>query len=110
MLIGINPGQLDRRITLQTRTTAPDAYNAPVETWTDLATVWAKVDYPVTGADEETAEHLNITRRRVEFTIRHRTDVGFVARVTYNSGTYDIERIAELGRNDFLKLTTEERK
>lgn len=110
MLQGINPGQLDRRITLQTRTTAADAFNAPVETWSNLATVWAKIEYPSTGNDEETKSGLNIARRRVEFTIRHRTDIGFVERVTYNSGTYDIERIAELGRNDFLKLTTEERK
>ena len=109
MLVGINPGQLDRRITLQSRTTAADAFNTPIETWSDLATVWAKVEYPSTGSDEDTASGLNVARRRVDFTIRHRTDVGFVERVRYSGGTYDIERIAELGRNDFLKLTTEER-
>lgn len=110
MLQGINPGQLDRRVTLQTRTTAANAYNEPVETWSDLMTVWAKVEYPISGSDEETEKGLNIARRRVYFTIRHRTDIGFIERVTYDSGTYDIERIAELGRNDFLKLTTEERR
>ncbi len=110
MLTGINPGQLDRRITLQTRTTAANAYNEPVETWTTLATVWAKVEYPKTGSEEVTEKGLNVARRRVEFTIRYRTDVGFVERVIYNRITHDIERIAELGRNDFLKLTAEERR
>ena len=110
MLEGIQPGQLDRRITLQSRTVAADAYNEPVETWATLATVWAKVEYPVTGSDEATAENLNVASRRVDFTIRYRSDVGFIERVIYNSGTYDIERIAELGRDNHLKLTTEERK
>lgn len=110
MLNGLNPGQLDRRIVLQNRTTAANAYNEPVETWATLATVWAKVEYPVTGSDEATEQNLNVARRRVDFTIRYRADVGFVERITYNGGTYDIERISELGRQNFLKITAEERK
>lgn len=33
---------LNRRITLQRATTVPNELNEPVETWADLATVWAK--------------------------------------------------------------------
>lgn len=33
---------LNRRITFQRATTVPNELNEPVETWTDLATVWAK--------------------------------------------------------------------
>lgn len=110
MLKGDNPGKMDRRITLQTRTVAANAYNEPIETWTTLATVWAALEYPITGSDEETADKLNISRQRVIFTIRYRDDTGYVERVLYNDEVYDIERIAEIGRNQYLKLTTEKRK
>lgn len=110
MLKGDNPGKMDRRITLQTRTVAANAYNEPIETWATLATVWAALEYPITGSDEETADKLNIARQRVHFTIRYRDDTGYVERVLYNSEVYDIERIAEIGRNQYLKLTTEKRK
>ncbi len=110
MLQGANPGELDRRITLQSRTVAANAYNEPVETWADLATVWAKVEYPITGSDEVTDKGLNVATQRVHFTIRHRTDVGYVERIVYNSENYDIERLAEIGRKQYLKLTAEKRK
>lgn len=110
MIEGVNPGQLDRRITIQSRTTTADKYAAPVETWSTLATVWAKVEYPITGSDEQTQQGLNVATTRVIFTIRHRSDVGFTDRIQYNSEVYDIERIAELGRKSFLQITAERRK
>lgn len=35
-------GELDRRITVQRSTSTPDAFNEPIETWSDLTTVWAR--------------------------------------------------------------------
>jgi SPP1 family predicted phage head-tail adaptor len=110
MLQGDNPGKMDRRITLQSRTVTPNVYSEPIETWEDVCTVWAAVDYPKTGSDEMTEKGLNIARQRVEFTIRYRLNVGFVERIIYNSETYDIERIAEVGRSQYLKITAEKRK
>jgi len=110
MLKGDNPGKLDRRITLQQRTFAGNAYSEPIETWTTLATVWAAIEYPITGSDEETADKLNIARRRAIFTIRHLDSVDFVSRILYGSEIYDIERISEFGRKQYLKLTAETRK
>lgn len=109
MIEGINPGQLDRRITIQSRTTAPNEFNEPVETWATLADVWAKVDYPVTGSDEKT-DGVNVTTTRVVFTVRHLSGVGFTDRIQYDSEVYDIERISELGRKSYLELTAERRK
>lgn len=110
MMQGNNPGLLDRRITLQSRTVAANAYNEQIETWTDILDVWAKVEYPATGSDEITQSGLNVAFQRVMFTIRHRNDIGFVERIVYKSETYDIERIEEIGRKQYLKLTTEKRK
>jgi len=110
MLKGDNPGKLDSRIALQQRTVAPNAYNEPIETWTTLATVWASIEYPITGSDEETADKLNIARRRAIFTIRYLDSVDFISRILYGTEVYDIERIAEVGRKQYLKLTAETRK
>lgn len=109
MLKGANPGELDKRATLQVRTVAANAYNEPVETWAELATVWTKVEYPKTGSEEAFEDNINIAATRVDFTIRYRTDVGFVERILYESEVYDIERIAELGRRDYLKITGKRR-
>lgn len=43
MLRGIRVGELDRKITIQSYTTANHATtNQPVKTWSDLITVWSK--------------------------------------------------------------------
>jgi SPP1 family predicted phage head-tail adaptor len=110
MIEGIDPGHLDRRIILQKRTTAANEYNEPIETWTTLDTVWSMVEYPMTGSDEQTTAGLIQATTRVEFTIRYRTDIGFINRIQYNSTIFDIERISEVGRNSFLKITAERRK
>lgn len=110
MIKGIDPGKLDRRITLQSRTVAANAHNEPIETWSTLATVWAAIEYPITGSDEMTQQGLNVATTRANFTIRHRSDVGFVNRIQYNSEAWDIERIAEDGRKSYLIITAERRK
>jgi SPP1 family predicted phage head-tail adaptor len=109
MLKGIDPGKLDRRITLQSRTTAANAYNEPIETWATLATVWASIDYPLTGSGETFQDAINQAATNITFTIRHRDDVGFVERISYNGDTYDIERISETGRNDHLQIQAKRR-
>lgn len=43
MLRGIRPGELDRKIKIQSYTTSNHATtNQPVKTWSDLVTVWAR--------------------------------------------------------------------
>ena len=110
MLKGDNPGKLDRRITLQQQSTAKNAYGGTDKTWSTLATVWAAIEYAKTGSDEVVDSGLNLATTRTVFTIRYRDDVGFVERVLYKSEIYDVERIAEVGREDFLQLTTERKK
>ena len=90
MLKGENPGVLDKRITLQGRSVVENAYNEPVETWTAIATVWCKVEYPLTGTEEAFEDNVNIASTRVIFTIRYRGDVGFVDRILYENEIYDI--------------------
>jgi head-tail adaptor len=47
----IDPGELTERVTLQSRSVAKDAYGQDTITWTDVATVWARVCAPSAGAN-----------------------------------------------------------
>lgn len=106
MLKGINPGMLDRRVTIQARTLTYDAYNNPTETWNDTATVWTQVEYPKTGSGEVYDDNVQIASRVAVFTIRYYAglDAG-TNRLKYETDIFDIERISEVGRRNFTQLT-----
>lgn len=63
-------GKMDRMITIQRVTETADAFGSKTETWADIATVWAAIDYPSTKSDEEINGGLNISTTMIEFTIR----------------------------------------
>ena len=44
-------GKLDKRITLQSRSATLDSYGQEIDSWTDVATVWANVK-PVGGREK----------------------------------------------------------
>lgn len=101
----VKVGQLDRRITLKTRTTVQTSTGYARETWTDLATVWAQlVDRG--GAEREVSEQ-EVGVRRVAFIIRYRSDIGAADRIEYDGDIYDITNIEEVGRRRFLKISAE---
>lgn len=108
-LVGLDPGKLDRRITIQTRSTSVDAYGTPIETWGDTVTVWAGIEYPKTGSSEAYDDKVNIATTAVIFTIRNRSVNAGENRIEYDGEVYDIERIAELGRNNYLQITAKKR-
>lgn len=100
-------GKLDRRLTLQTLTTTRGAEGGIVETWADLATVWAERleetsrEYRAAGA-----RHTDISR---VFRIRHRAGLGSGAnRVVYESQEYDLIGVREEGRKEGLILSCRE--
>lgn len=85
----INAGQYDQRITLQTRSSTVDALGQESTTWSDLATVWAKVR-PARGRDLFAAGEQRATID-VQFCVRYRVDVdATTCRVVWNSQAYDI--------------------
>ena len=44
----IAAGQLPRRLVIQSKATGPDTFGGAPATWTDVATVWARIE-PLTG-------------------------------------------------------------
>lgn len=106
----IKIGDLDQRITIQTATEATNDYAEPIPTWGTHATVWAKVDYPTGGNDEEQEANKQTIHRRVEFTIRYLSTVTEKMRVLYDAEAYDILTVQKIGRSGYMKLITELRK
>lgn len=78
-------------MTLQQRTTTQDAYGAPVETWSDLATVWGHVE-PLSGREYFQAQQLQ-ARVNTHITIRYRDGVTPLLRAKLGSRVYRIEAV-----------------
>jgi SPP1 family predicted phage head-tail adaptor len=98
-------GALDRRIVLQRATFAPNDFNEPVATWSDLITVWAAV-YQVTDVEQFRAQEIGaeVTTR---FTIRYSSgvaDLGPTDRVAFDGREYNITGVRELGRREWLEI------
>ena len=94
-------GRLDRRITIEQPTAAVNTFGEPVQTWADLATVWASVRAKsgrefFAGGEQATADTV--------FRIRYRSDVTRVMRISYGGAVYDITAIAEIGRREGLEI------
>lgn len=85
--------RLNKRVTIQQRTAGKDASGAQVQTWVDVATVWAAV-WPMTGRQYIAA---NAETNTVITKIRIRKRAGIVAamRVKHGATFYDIEAVLD---------------
>jgi SPP1 family predicted phage head-tail adaptor len=95
-------GILDRRVVIESYTTAQDEVGEPVKSYTTLDTVWAQVR-PLRGQERFVAqqEYAEVTTR---FRLRHRTDIDEKMRLVYGGDEYDIVAILEIGRREGLEI------
>ena len=98
MIIGL----LDRRVKIQALTTAADGAGQPVETWSDIATVWARVR-PFRGGERFLARQV-VGQAVTTFEIRHRAGVTILNRLVYAGRSWDIHDVREVGRREGLEL------
>lgn len=100
-------GKLDRRIAIQRFVSTDDSFGQPNETWTDLDTVWANVKF-MTGSERINSAALHSVRLAI-FTIRYRTDVTEVMRISFQGLYWKIIGISELNieRSKALEITAE---
>lgn len=103
-------GNLDRRIVIERATVSHDQFNAPVEVWGTLATVWAsKTDVKDGERMRADAVSSEITTR---FRIRYSTTVADVSpkdRVQFDGRIYDIVAVKEIGRREGIEITASAR-
>lgn len=95
-------GRLDRRIVIQSVTTAADSYGEPIETWADLDTVWAAYE-PLRGREYFEAQQID-AQLEAKFTIRYRDDITVQMRIVHDGDTYGIASVREIGRRDGTEL------
>ena len=101
----IDPGKLDRRITLRSASVSTDGFGQAVRTYSDLGDVWAKVEYrgvPKEGDETEKLTSVN----KVRFTIRYRADVNATTKIVWKGNTYEVEGVSLEGRERYLILDT----
>jgi SPP1 family predicted phage head-tail adaptor len=94
-MIGYNKseivGKMRERVVLQNRTISQSASGFQSETFTNIATIWASIDYK-TGFEEEDADKL-VGQQKILFTIRYNVNVTLKSRFLYRNDLFQIERI-----------------
>ena len=94
---------MDRRIILLQRSTSADDWNQNVNSYVQLAEVWAEVRDQ--GAKEREEADQRVTVNPKIFTIRFRSDITTKHRISYDSDIYHITGITEIGRKEGQRIT-----
>lgn len=84
-------GRRNRKVTIQRLTSGQDDIGQPVQTWSDLATVWANVK-TLTGS-EAIKGGAETSTAKASIRIRRRTDVTAAMRVLYGTTAYQIKAV-----------------
>ncbi len=87
----IHAGKLNRRITVQQRSTTQDAIGQPVATWTTLETLWASI--LTLGGMEAIKAGAEAAVVKASIRIRRRTDITTAMRVMHGAATYEIKAV-----------------
>lgn len=87
----MNPGELNKRITIQKPDNAQDSFGQLVENWKDVATVWASIS-PLVGREFFAAETVNseVTHK---VKIRYRQGITPDMRVKFRDRYFSIQSV-----------------
>ena len=100
-------GQLRHRLSPQAPTATADSYGGRTIVWTDVVTLWGRID-SLRGAEQLHGMQLGerVTHR---ITIRFREDVSAVQRLRFGSRIFKIQSVLDRdGRRRWLELLCEE--
>lgn len=102
-------GELDRRITIEQNTpSGRDDHGQNIDSWSLLATVWARVSDR--RGRERFTDDRELAYRTITFRIRWRSDVTDTKiRIQFDDRTWDVTAINEIGRRDGIDIDAEVR-
>ncbi|HWV11797.1 MAG TPA: phage head closure protein [Sphingobium sp.] len=100
----MRPGTMDRIITIQRRTVEDDGYGGEIDTWGNLATVFAEVRQQ--GGREFLAADQIQADKRVVFCLRWLAGLTALDRVEHEGALHNIQEVREIGRADGVELHT----
>jgi SPP1 family predicted phage head-tail adaptor len=87
----MDAGKLNSRIKLQALTSGQDSIGQPVQTWTDVATVWASIKHLSGNSAIKSDADTSLVKASIR--IRRRTDINAGMRVLFGSISYDIKAV-----------------
>jgi SPP1 family predicted phage head-tail adaptor len=102
----MKPEKLDRRVTIQRFALTRGPNNEPVETWSDLATVWASKADVSDGEKLRAAQVGSVLTTR--FVCRWSSDIQDVNakdRLRFDGKTFDVVGVKEIGRHEGIEIT-----
>jgi SPP1 family predicted phage head-tail adaptor len=104
----MDPGKLDRRVSVLTRTTAPDEQSGePIESWVVSFARWAsKTD--LSGSELFRAQQVN-AEITTKFVFRYTDQITPDNRLRFGGKDYDIFSAAEKGRREHLEVLAKAR-
>jgi len=101
----LRSGPLQKRITLQRQSPTVDSYGQQIDTWEDVATVWASIE-PSVGRELVAAQAIQLDQPK---TIRMRWQSIFAdpkavsaLRIVYNERIFNIHSVANKGEQNVL--------
>lgn len=94
--------ELRHRVTIQSLTNTPDNQGGFSTSWTDLATVWGKLE-PVSANERLFGERVEYQRSH-KCVIRSRSDVVASMRITFDSRTFQIKGVRRVDEQRFFML------
>lgn len=100
-------GDLDRRITILALTVERDDFGGVVETWSEVATVWAR--YLPGAGNERFMAATTYAETQARFHIRWRGDVTPEYRLSYDGKEWDILSVNEIERREGLEIAAKAR-
>ena len=83
-------GDLNQRITFQSKSISRDAIGGEVVTWVDAATVWAQALPGQPGTDEEIANDQHKAADVTIFRVRYSSLINTTWRISWGGALYDI--------------------
>jgi SPP1 family predicted phage head-tail adaptor len=89
-------GQLKNKVTIQAKTDTVDAIGQPINTWVDVATVWADIRY-LSGL-ESIKSDADVSIAKVSVRVRYRADIKPSMRVVCEGVIYQIKAVLPSGK------------
>lgn len=92
--MGLNAGDLRRRVRIERRGTGTDAIGQPLDTWEEVATVWADIrGFTGIGTISRLQEGIPGSVERYSIRIRYREDVVAGMRVVHGGQVFDVRHV-----------------
>ena len=90
----MNVGRLNKRVTIQERTTTENEYGEPISTWVDVASDIAAAVEPLQGRELFAAQQVQ-SEVTIRVRIRYRAGIKAAMRVLYGVRVLDIQSVID---------------